>query len=126
MNHAKVGDPGKVSEGGPDPVLPRGLAWALCASSVCLVPLCFARIANARAQQAGARRGGPQGDSEKLCVADFWVHFLECPTEDFMYELVELEDSKLAANLRVDVNLWRRQQLVRLGRTGSLRSGFSL
>ena len=32
-----------------------------------------------------------------------------------MYELVELDDSKLAANLRVDVNLWRRQQLVRLG-----------
>eukprot|EP00931_Biecheleriopsis_adriatica_P055980 TRINITY_DN33185_c0_g1_i1.p1 TRINITY_DN33185_c0_g1~~TRINITY_DN33185_c0_g1_i1.p1 ORF type:complete len:3737 (+),score=795.69 TRINITY_DN33185_c0_g1_i1:1026-12236(+) len=31
--------------------------------------------------------------------------------KDFMYELVELEDSKIAANLRVDVNLWRRQLL---------------
>ena len=30
---------------------------------------------------------------------------------DFMYELVELDDAKLAANLRIDVNLWRRQQL---------------
>lgn len=31
--------------------------------------------------------------------------------KDFMYELVELDDAKLAANLRIDVNLWRRQQL---------------
>eukprot|EP00441_Pelagodinium_beii_P041338 CAMPEP_0197644914 /NCGR_PEP_ID=MMETSP1338-20131121/17736_1 /TAXON_ID=43686 ORGANISM="Pelagodinium beii, Strain RCC1491" /NCGR_SAMPLE_ID=MMETSP1338 /ASSEMBLY_ACC=CAM_ASM_000754 /LENGTH=1454 /DNA_ID=CAMNT_0043218391 /DNA_START=9 /DNA_END=4373 /DNA_ORIENTATION=+ len=28
-----------------------------------------------------------------------------------MYELVQLDDSKLTANIRVDVNLWRRQQL---------------
>ncbi|CAK9028783.1 4 [Durusdinium trenchii] len=31
--------------------------------------------------------------------------------KDFMYELVELGDAKLAQNLRIDVNLWRRQQL---------------
>ncbi|CAE8725672.1 unnamed protein product [Polarella glacialis] len=31
--------------------------------------------------------------------------------KDFMYELVQLDDSKLKESLRVDVNLWRRQQL---------------
>merc|ERR1719265_1611394 len=31
---------------------------------------------------------------------------------DFLYELVELPDQDLAQKLRIDVNLWRRQQLV--------------
>jgi len=31
---------------------------------------------------------------------------------DFLYELVELPDAELVDNLRIDVNLWRRQQLV--------------
>merc|ERR1719506_1664282 len=31
---------------------------------------------------------------------------------DFLHELVELDDEQLAETLRIDVNLWRRQQLV--------------
>ena len=32
--------------------------------------------------------------------------------QDFLYELVELPDAELTQQLRLDVNLWRRQQLV--------------